>query len=412
MLLRRRFLLLPLSLAAPALAADSVYTYVGNLDSRSALLAWGTTRGPNTIGRSSTPMGEAIVTVAGRKIPSHQNWAEIADLDPDRDYPYEVAVGGKKIGEGKFHTWPEEATSLCFFVIGDYGNGTEAQFQVARAMEREYKKRAGTASPVRFVITTGDNIYADINVGFRAVHSGDSDSDWEDKFFKPYQPLLREIPFFPTLGNHDGNSSENRADLTAYLDNFYFPKNRPARWYDFRYANLAHFYALDSTTNTESGSTRPIFDENGEQFSWFRKTVAQAKTPWRIPFWHHPVFNAGPFHHSAYKDLKHFLPVFKEAGVKTVFSGHEHNFQFSEQTDETFGVRFVISGAGGELRHGDVRGKMAKAKIEGWAAELHFTVVEIEGSQMRITPMGVNAPISPIAPDGSPTKMPLAVRLA
>ena len=356
-------------------------------------------------------MGQAMVTVGDRKIPANQNWVAVNNLDADRDYRYEVAVNGRKIGEGKFHTWPEEATSLCFFVLGDYGNGTEAQFQVARAMEREYKRRASTASPVRFVITTGDNIYADINVGFRAVHSGDSDSDWEDKFFKPYQGLLREIPFFPSIGNHDGNSSENRADLSVYLDNFFFPQNHPARWYTFQYANLARFFALDSTTNTEAGSPHPIYDESGEQFTWFRNAIGQARTPWKIPFWHHPVFNAGPFHHAAYKDLKHFLPVFQQAGVKTVFSGHEHNFQFSEQSDVTFGMRFVVSGAGGELRHGDVRGKMEKARIEGWAAELHFTVVEIEGKEMRITPIGVDAPISPFRRDGSQAKMPISVTL-
>ena len=357
-------------------------------------------------------MGEAVVTVGDRKIPSNQNWVAVDNLDPDRDYHYEVSVSSKKIGEGRFHTWPEQATSLCFFVLGDYGNGTEAQFRVARAMEREYKRRAATSAPVRFVITTGDNIYADINVGFRAVNSGDGDSDWEDKFFRPYQTLLREIPFFPSPGNHDGNSSENRADLTVYLDNFFFPQNRPSRWYTFQYANLAQFFSLDSTTNTESGSPHPIYSENGEQFSWLRNAIARPKTPWQIPFWHHPVFNAGPFHHSSYKDLQHFLPIFKQAGVKTVFSGHEHNFQFSEQSEDTYGIRFVVSGAGGELRHGDVRGKMKKARIEGWAAELHFTVVEIEGNQMRITPVGVDAPIAPFGQSGGFTKMPLNVTLA
>ena len=395
MLLRRRFLFLPFSFAAPARAAGSVYTYVGNLESRSVLIAWGTTAGTNTIGRSSTVMGKAVLTVGDQKIASNQNWATAGNLDPDKDYQYEVAVEGRKIGEGKFHTWPEQATSLCFFVLGDYGNGTEAQFQVSRAMEREFKRRASTNFPVRFVITTGDNIYADVNVGFRAVHSGDSDTDWEDKFFRPYQNLIREIPFLPSPGNHDGNGSETRADLSVYLDNFYYPQNKPARWYTFQYANLAQFFSLDSTTNTEAGSPHPVFLEDGEQFKWFRNEIEKSKTPWRIPYWHHPIFNAGPFHHSAYKELKHFLPVFKNAGVKTVFSGHEHNFQFSEQTDNTWGMRFIVSGAGGELRHGDVRSKMEKARIEGWAAELHFTVVEIEGTEMRITPVGVNAPVRP-----------------
>ena len=405
-----RILLVNLCLLAP-LSAQTVYTYVGNLESRGALIAWGTTKGPNTIGRSSVPLGKAEVTIGDQKISAAQNWAVISGLEPDRDYRYEVAVDQKKVGDGKFHTWPEHATSLCFFVLGDYGNGTDAQLQVARAMQAEFKKRAAGAMPVRFVITTGDNIYADINVGFRAVHSGDNDADWEDKFFKPYAGLIREIPFFPSPGNHDGSDTENRGDLTAYLDNFFYPQNRPARWYSFQYADLAQFFSLDSTSNSETGRSNRVYEEGGEEFNWLRTTLGKSTTPWKVPYWHHPVFNAGPFHHSSFKDLQQFLPVFQQGGVRAVFSGHEHNFQFSELSDETRNMRFVISGAGGELRHGDVRRKMAKEHIEGWSPELHFLVVEIEGKQMRITPMGVAAPLGVLRSDGSTAKMPLVVTL-
>jgi len=397
--------------ASPALLAQAVHTYVGNLESRGALVAWGTTQGPNTIGRSSASMGKAVLTVGDQKIQATQNWASVSNLEPDHEYHYEVAVDDKKIGEGKFRTWPEHATSLCFFVLGDYGTGTDAQFKVAAAMDREFQKRSKSECPVRFVITTGDNIYADLNMGFRALHSGDVDNDWEDKFFKPYERLIREIPFYPSPGNHDGNDTENMGDLTAYLDNFFYPGNRPARWYTFQYADLAQFFSLDSTENSETGRSKPVYLASGEQFSWLQKNIAQAKVPWRIPYWHHLVFNAGPFHGASMKNLAHFVPVFQQAGVKVVFSGHEHNFQFSEQNDSTSGIRFVVSGAGGELRHGDVSSKMQKAHIEGWSPELHFLSVQIEGKEMRITPMGVQSPLNPSSAGGGPAKMPLLVTL-
>ncbi len=392
-------------------SAQAVHTYVGGLEARNALIAWGTTQGPNTIGRSSASIGKAVVTVGDQKISSSQNWVAVSSLEPDHEYHYEVAVDDKKIGEGKFRTWPEHSTSLCFFVLGDYGTGTDAQTKVAAAMDREYQKHSKTECPVRFVITTGDNIYADLNVGFRAVHSGDVDNDWEDKFFKPYQGLIREIPFYPSPGNHDGNDTENKADLTAYLDNFFYPGNRPARWYTFQYADLAQFFSLDSTENSETGRSKPVYLASGEEFSWLKKNIAQGKTPWRIPYYHHPLFNAGPFHGSSMKDLSHFLPVFQQAGVRVVFNGHEHNFQFSEQNDSTSSIRFVVSGAGGELRHGDVSRKMKKAHIEGWSPELHFLSVQIEGKEMRIMPMGVQAPLNPTTGGGGSAKMPLLVTL-
>jgi hypothetical protein len=81
------------------------------------------------------------------------------------------------------------------------------------------------------------------------------------------------------------------------------------------------------------------------------------------------------------------MQLFERSGVKVVFSGHEHNLQFSEDNDATGHIRYIISGAGGQLREGNVTGKMAAAHIEGWAAHRHFLVVEIEGRTMRVTPV-------------------------
>ena len=256
-------------------------------------------------------------------------------------------------------------------------------------MWKEFQRRSAAHDPVRFVLTVGDDIYGDLHtfiVGFR--HTGDSDSDWATKFFQPYQNLLKQIPFYPTLGNHDGNETERRGDLTTYLDNFFFPSDEPARWYEFQYANLAHFFALDSTRNTESGSPRAAYSPEGQQFQWMQRVIPAAKTPWKIAYYHHPVFSAGPRHAAAYDDLKHWIDLFAKSGVQVVFNGHEHNFQFSKVNPLSGGVQFVTSGAAGELRKGDVRGHMEKANIEGWAAENNFLVVEIQGKTMHITPVG------------------------
>jgi hypothetical protein len=355
-------------------------------------------------------MGHAVLTVGEQKVSTDENWAVAAGLEPDRAYAYEVAVGGKKIGDGKVRTYPEHAVKMTFFVIGDYGNGTLGQTKIAQAMWKEYQRLVGEGEPVRFVLTLGDNIYSDLNLGIRAVHSGDDDADWEQKFFHPYEPLLKEVPFYPTLGNHDGNGSENRGDLFAYLDNFFFPQNRPTRWYEFHFADLADFFALDSTNNSESGGTKKVYLPNGEEFSWFQKAISEAKAPWKIPYFHHPIYNAGPYHGASYGELKHFVQVFEKTGVKVVFNGHEHNFQYSEAGPNTAGIRYVVSGAGGELRDGDVRRKMQKAHIEGWAPQRHFLVVRIEGKEMRIAAVG-DDPVKPKDSNGREIALPLAVHI-
>jgi hypothetical protein len=294
-------------------------------------------------------------------------------------------------------------------VIGDYGNGSGAQYSLADEMFEEFEKRAGSESPVRFVITTGDNIYGRTVFGIRAGGgTGDKDKHWGPKFFVPYAKLLARIPFYPTLGNHDGNSSESRGDLAVYLDNFFFPGGKPARYYSFSFAGLADFFALDTTDNSESGPAVPGYIKSSLQFQWMTKVIPKSSAVWKIPYFHHPPFSAGPRHASSLLALQHFADLFRSNGVRVVFNGHEHNFQFSESSDSTAGIRYVVSGAGGELRAGDAMPQMRAAHIEGWAPARHFLVVEIDDRTMRITPMA-GEPIRVIDSGGKPIKLPLVV---
>jgi hypothetical protein len=129
---------------------------------------------------------------------------------------------------------------------------------------------------------------------------------------------------------------------------------------------------------------------------------------WVIPFFHHPPFTAGPLHAASYDQLKHWVRLFAASGVKVVFNGHEHNFQVSEANDKTSGIHFIISGAGGELRTGDVRKKMKHSNILGWAQENHFLVVEIDGETMRVTPLSFE-PMHVVSSDGSPVSLPITI---
>lgn len=391
--------------------AQKFYTYVGQVGTRSVLLAWGTAAGRgNTIGRGSKSHGRASVRIGSKAEETDRNWAMIDGLEPDTPYPYQVLVNGQKIGEGRVRTFPESADKLAFFVIGDYGNGSPAQYAVARAMSEEVARRRNSDNPVRFVLTTGDNIYADASLGFVALGSGDQDRHWDRKFFEPYERLITEIPFYPTLGNHDGNTSENHGDLSVYLDNFFFPQNKPARWYTFSVGGLADFFALDTTDNTERGLPRAAYTAKGEQFGWLQNALAGSRAPWKIPYFHHPPFNAGPAHPASLDTLRHFVEMFAQSGVKVVFSGHEHNFQFSAQDRATGGTCYVISGAGGELRPGDVTREMGKAHIAGWAAQNHFLAVEIRGDSLSITPVS-NEPVKVTDANGRTVQLPIGIRL-
>jgi hypothetical protein len=371
--------------ASPA-NAPKFYTYVMDLGPDYVQLAWGTTAGENTIGRSSPSFGDATVEIANRKLIAVGNSITVGDLAPDHTYQYTVSLQGATLGHGEVRTWAANSQKLSFFVVGDFGTGQRPQYQIARAMWQEFQRRAGAGSPVRFLLSLGDNVYGDIrNRAFGLVHTGASDQDWGSKFFQPYEPLLGSIPFFPALGNHDGNESERHRDLDAILDNFAFPQNKPGRYYQFVYGGLAQFFALDSTSNTESGPAMPDYLEDSDQFHWMQAEFAKPHPLWVIPYFHHPMFTAGPDHPPSMEQLRHWFALFTEHGVKVVFSGHEHNFQASEVSPATGGIRFFVSGAGGELRRGNVQKNMQSAHIAAWAEQNHFLEVDIDGKTMKVT---------------------------
>lgn len=405
----RSFLLL--TLVASAAYPQKFYSYVLDLGPNYVELAWGTLNGVNTIGRSSPSHGNATIKIANRTLSSSLNYVTVGALEPDHEYTYEIAIGNTKVGQGQVRTWAEKADKLAFYVIGDYGTGTRVQYDVAQAMWKEFQRRMNTEYPVRFMLSTGDNIYGNVSSFLLGVgRTGKDDSDWAPKFFDPYEPLLARIPFFGTLGNHDGNETESHRDLPAFLDNFPFPGGKPGRYYSFTYDGLAEFFGLDSTSNTNSGSARPFYLETGEEFRWMQREFAKPKPLWVIPYYHHPAFNAGPLHAPSIRELQHWVDLFHANGVKVVFNGHEHNFQMSEANDVSEGIRFITSGAGGELRPGSVQRNMKRANIAAWAPQNHFLAVEIEGKTMRVWPLSFTQ-VNVTDGDGRAVSLPIVITL-
>jgi hypothetical protein len=96
------------------------------------------------------------------------------------------------------------------------------------------------------------------------------------------------------------------------------------------------------------------------------------------------------------------LPLFENAGVKAVFSGHEHNFQHSRHS----GIDYFISGGAGKIRR-------SKPSMDGfedahtvsWAGAFNFLIVTVDGDRMVVTPFterdGKPYPLTRVAPDGS-----------
>lgn len=370
--------------------AGPFHAYVGRITSDSFLLAWGTTGGGgNTIGRRSRSMGAAEIKVQGRTLGTTANWIEVPHLAPDTDHAYELWIDGQRRAAGVVRTLPRSTSKLSFMVIGDYGNGSASQYTLAQTMHREILSLAGSQNPVRFVLTTGDNIYSTRHLGIFPTSTGLHDRDWEKKFFRPYAPLLKSVPFFPTLGNHDLKLAHRRdgGEVSTYLDNFFFPVDTSQRYYSFSVGELADFFALDTNTMSAGRQTGDL-EPKGRQYEWLAAALAASRAPWKIAYFHHPPFSAGPTHSGSEAFLRAVMELFSRYGVQVVFSGHEHNFQISHRNDRSGLVQYVVSGGGGQLRSGSITDRMMAANIAAAASQRHFLLVEIDNDKMNVTPLG------------------------
>lgn len=339
--------------------------YIGALTDSTATLVWGDPAKPgNAIGRAGSGLGPVTIEINGQSIPSSASFLTVPNLQPDTPYPYRILQNGAPILTGNLRTWPRQSQRLVFFVIGDWGTGSKQQYALAAQLESERLRLRAQGDEVRFIFSVGDNIYGPFS------QTGKDDSDWIKKFF--------------------------------------LPSGFGQRWFHFSIAGLAEFFALDSTRNQLSGAPASVYTAASEQTQWLTTELAKPALPWRFAMQHHPMFTVGPHHPPFLPKATHWSNLFKTNHVRAIFSGHEHNLQFSEQSPATGQMLFGVSGSGGELRTGKVTKRMAERHIAAWAPQRQFLIVELDQETMKITPIS-HTPLRLTNSNGQPVATPLVV---
>jgi predicted MPP superfamily phosphohydrolase len=237
---------------------------------------------------------------------------------------------------------PNLEGSLKFAVLGDFGTGDRAQYQVAEQMA---KLRAGF--PFELVITVGDNIYG-----------GERPQDMKRKFEAPYKTLLDAgVKFYASLGNHDDRAQAR-----------YAPFNMEGRtYYTFKAPTEdVRFFAL------ETDYLRP------QQIAWFEQEIAKANEKWIIPYFHHPLYSSGG-RHGGQADVAAVLePILLKYDVTVVFAGHDH---FYERTKPQKGIVHFVTGSGGKLRKGDINRRSGLTAV-GFDTDQAFLAAEIKDDRL------------------------------
>ena len=455
------------------------YLHLAGLSHKSALIAWGAfyfkTRSRQqwklvddsdlrfvhpprreSIGARSDPYGPARVnvydsngTLAATAVTETTNFCWVTGLAPSTRYRYEVIVkdevwgsgdrwdwvagteqgfvqaGGRYVNEFQTHPDPAGDASgpVSFMVLGDFGTGIRRstpkrrQREIAQAMQVAFEEH-----DVRFLVTTGDNIYAGHRIlGFPAGGTGDEDDDWFFTFFQPYRYIVNRIPVYPCIGNHDAAETEDRDDREQLLDNLYLRERiasdeasgrasmDPGLFYRFRYGRDVEFICLD-TSKEDFFRGKRLF-EYPKHREWIEQTLQpDPAVRWRLPFCHHPPFCAGPNHHNTDR-MDWLTGLLTVGGCRVMFNGHEHNFQHSAHA----GLDYFVTGAGSKVdyRHPD---DFTAAHTVSWSPNAHFLLVTIDGRVMTVRVVGqlVEGQLREVprfTPDGKEVAGPIVVQL-
>ncbi len=245
--------------------------------------------------------------------------------------------------------------SIRFVAFGDFGDASEAQFAVARAMAK-YDER----KPLDFGVTLGDNFYPQ---GLADPAAPRWESEWE----RPYSPL--GVRLYASLGNHD---REDQASPPAEIARSRVSSSwcLPRPYYTFT-AGPVQFFALD---------TDPIERQVdvSEQLAWLDRELGKSTARWKVAYGHHPIYSSGVGHGGSPEQAV-LLPLFKQHHLALYLAGHDHHMELQRPEG---GVTFVISGAGGhEQRDVDVQ-----SPCVAWAAGLKpgFAVLDADAKRIAV----------------------------
>jgi hypothetical protein len=259
-----------------------------------------------------------------------------------RGAPTAAVPGTIEAGAQAATPMPNREGSLKFAILGDFGTGEPAQYDLAKQMANVRQRFA-----YELVILVGDNLYG-----------SERPQDFKRKFEDPYKPLLDAgVKFYAALGNHD--SREQR---------YYKLFNMEARfYYSFKAPKQdVRFLALDSTY------------PEPEQIEWSAKELKGAGEAWKIVFFHHPLYSSGGRHGSDLRLRESLEPIFLNENVSVVFQGHDHFYERIKPQKE---IHYFVAGSGGKLRAGNIEDDSG-ISARGFDTDLVFMIAEIFEDQL------------------------------
>jgi Icc-related predicted phosphoesterase len=218
-----------------------------------------------------------------------------------------------------------------------------------------------------FVCFTGDIVLNGNDVNDWKVWDTET-SIWRDK----------NIPIYPSLGNHDLHGDEKVA-----LGNYFqrFPDLKNSRYYSVRASNTLTL-VLDSSLDESSGP----------QGQWLASKLDSIPSDVDFVFlmFHHPPYTSSSDEkkfgggHSARPHEQALAKILEERQAHTrarfvVFSGHVHNYERHEHG----GVTYFVSGGG--AAHAYPIERAPDDPFQSKEVNYHYLLVEVDHQQLKVT---------------------------
>ena len=291
---------------------------------------------------------------------THQYEAQVTGLEADTIYYYAIFDGDQRLTPAdpsyRFRTHPKPGTlrPAYFWVVGDSGTGGSAQAKVRDAMLAYNKSKAL-------------NLDLYVHVGDMAYGSG-TDKEFSERFFRMYEPTLRNTVCWAAMGNHEGNTSKGENGVGPFYDAFVCPSAAESgglpsgkeAYYSFDYGKV-HFIALDS----HDLDRRPT----GAMAQWLKADLEKTNADWLVCFFHHPPYTKGTHDSDREGQLiemrEHIMPILEGGGVDIVFTGHSHIYERSMLIDGAYVTPTTAEGVVLDDGDGDPAGDGAYKKSAG-----------------------------------------------
>jgi acid phosphatase type 7 len=303
----------------------------------------------------------------------------LPNLLPDTDYYYQARTAGTRSEVAWFHTLPEPGTPFRVVAMSDMQQDDSRPEQWAEVVSQGVAPLLDDGGdPLLMVLLTGD-----------LVDNGWIWTEWTDTFFPGLLPVSAQVPIYPVLGNHEGNSP-------LFFRYFHMPENAPAGFEDHTWwvdAGNVRVVGLDSNSGQR---TQPQLDWLGEvlddacQDSDIEFVIAQLHHPWKSELW--PSGNED-YTGDVITQLNEFTTLCGKPSVHLF--GHTHGYSRGQSRDHRH-LMVNVASAGGAL---DRWGSSDQIDYEEFSVsdDAYGTVVlAVEPGVLTVTRMSLGTPEAPL----------------